>query len=116
MKTIFFTIAVLFSTLTITAQEGANQEPQMATKNIKSSKVDFFKALVKANNFDITIKDTRKEVASTVNTTKTEFYRSLLEKTGFNTDVRKTTRLTEVTDKKGDTEITQKNAVVSLMP
>ncbi|MFD2561696.1 hypothetical protein [Aquimarina rubra] len=117
MKTIFFTIAVLFSTLTISAQETDHQECNVKVENVKSSKVDFFKALVKANNFDITIKDSRKEVTSNINTTKTEFYKSLLEKTGFKTDLKKTTRLTEVLERKEDTKkMIQKNAVVSLIP
>ncbi|MBW1298822.1 hypothetical protein [Aquimarina litoralis] len=116
MRTLIFTIAVLFSTLTITAQEVANEEATVSSVNVKSSKTDFFKALVKANNFDITIKENKKEVASNKNTTKTEFYQTLLEKNGFTTDIRKTTRLTNVLNTKQNTEMTQKNAVASLLP
>ncbi|MGY3795031.1 hypothetical protein [uncultured Aquimarina sp.] len=116
MKAIFFTIAVLFSTLTITAQDVATNEVNTSIENVKSTKTDFFKALVKANNFDIAIKEVKKEVATNKNTTKTEFYKSLLEKNGFTTDIRKTTRLTNVIDTNKNTQITQKNTVASLLP
>ncbi|SEK78292.1 hypothetical protein SAMN04487910_1107 [Aquimarina amphilecti] len=109
MKTIFFTIVILFSFSTISAQETTNQN----TTTVKASKLDFYNALIKANNFDITIKENKKEVT---NTTKKDFYNLLLEKNGFNTDTQKTTRLTNLLDKKENTKITQKNATASLLP
>ncbi|WP_299434173.1 hypothetical protein [uncultured Aquimarina sp.] len=107
MKTIFFTIAVLFSFSTISAQEVDTKKTTATTTNIKASKTDFYKILIKMNNFDITIKEGKKEVT---NTTKKDFYNLLLEKNGFTTDTKKTTRLTN------NTIITKNNPVVSLVP
>ena len=116
MKTIFFTIAILFSITTISAQEVANQEANVITVNVKTSKTDFYKALVKINNFDVTVKETKKEV-TTSNLTKTDFYNSLLEKNGFSRDIKKTTRLANVLNKKQETKINQEdNTMVSLLP
>ncbi|GAA0714238.1 hypothetical protein GCM10009430_07110 [Aquimarina litoralis] len=113
MKTIFFTIAILFSFATISAQETAQIETTNTSIEVKSSKTDFYKALIKANNFDITIKEDKKEVT---NTTKTEFYNLLLEKNGFNTDTKKTTRLTNIINKEQNTRSTVTNATVGLLP
>jgi len=109
MKTIFFTIAVLFSFSTISAQEITNEN----TTTVKASKADFYNALIKANNFDITIKENKKEVT---NTTKKDFYNLLLEKNGFNTDIKKTTRLTNNIIKTENTIVTKNNQVVNLVP
>ncbi|WP_027394484.1 hypothetical protein [Aquimarina latercula] len=113
MKTIFFTIVILFSFSTISAQETTVQNTNENATTVKASKVDFYNALIKANNFDITIKENKKEVT---NTTKKDFYNLLLEKNGFNTDTQKTTRLTNLVNKEENTRITQKNATVSLLP
>ncbi|MBW1293877.1 hypothetical protein [Aquimarina litoralis] len=113
MKTIFFTIAILFSFTTISAQETVQAEANATTVTVKSSKTDFYKALIKANNFDITIKEDKKEVT---NTTKEDFYNLLLEKNGFTTDTKKTTRLTNVINKEQNTRITDNKAVASLLP
>lgn len=107
MKTIFFTIAILFSFSTISAQETTNKSTNENTTTVKASKVDFYNALIKANNFDITIKEDKKEVT---NTTKNDFYNLLLEKNGFRTDIKKTTRLTS------NTKATANNQIVSLAP
>ncbi|WP_298542718.1 hypothetical protein [uncultured Aquimarina sp.] len=109
MKTIFFTIVILFSFSSISAQEITNEN----TTTVKASKSDFYNALIKANNFDITIKENKKEVT---NTTKKDFYNLLLEKNGFNTDIKKTTRLTNLVNKEENKRITQKNATASLLP
>lgn len=112
MKAIFFTIAVLFSFATMNAQNVAAVETN-ATINVKASKTDFYKALVKANNFDITIKEDKKEVT---NTTKKEFYNLILEKNGFKVDTKKNTRLTHNAIDAKNTVNTQSNPIVSLIP
>ncbi|WP_298314807.1 hypothetical protein [uncultured Aquimarina sp.] len=113
MKTIFFTIVILFSFSSISAQEITSQSTNENTTTVKASKADFYNALIKANNFDITIKENKKEVT---NTTKKDFYNLLLEKNGFNTDIKKTTRLTNLVNKEENKRITQKNATASLLP
>jgi len=113
MKTIFFIITVLFSFASVNAQDIAVQESNINTNIVKSSKTDFYKALVKANNFDIAIKEDKKEVA----TTKEDFYNLLMEKNGFQTNPRKTTRFANVEVKnENSTNNTQKQAIVSLLP
>lgn len=80
MKTIFFTLATLFSFSNLSAQEAKNQDINPSKINIESSKTCFFKALIEKNNFDITLKNDKKEVTTI---TKKEFNDLLLEKNSF---------------------------------
>jgi len=114
MRTIFFTIAILFSFSNISAQKSANQDTNtVPASTVKTSKTDFYNAIIKINNFDITIKEDKKEVT---NNTKNDFYNLLLEKNGFNTDIRKSTRLTNNMIKTKNSIITKSSQVVNLIP
>ncbi|MDY8134222.1 hypothetical protein [Aquimarina sp. 2201CG5-10] len=112
MKTIFFTLIVLFSFSNINGQELASQNSETNTINIEASKTDFFQALIEKNNFDIKIKNNRKGVS--VNT-KGDFYNLLLEKNGFQSKPVITTKLTDNNDVKKAT--TKEAAIlVTLLP
>ncbi len=112
MKTIFFTLIVLFTFSNISAQETASKETETSSINIEASKANFFQALVEKNNFDIKIKNYRKEVSTN---SKSEFYNLLLEKNGFKTETRKMTRLADNTTTEVKTN-KENTAVVALLP
>jgi len=116
MKTIFlFTIAFLSFTA-ISAQSDA-QKPAIENAKIYETKVDFFKALVAKNNFDIVIKEYEKTAAAkkVTTATKKEFYNLLLEKNGFDIIVNDSNQ-TEITYNKKEIikEIKNKNAPKAL--
>lgn len=92
MKTIIYTIIILFSFTQLTAQEISSTESDKITCEVvkNSTKTDFYKTLIATNNFDITIKKNDKVVVKT----KNEFYESLMIKNGFTIDSNKNTRLT----------------------
>jgi len=85
MRTIIFTIVILFSFSNVQAQRAVSTE----TKLRKHTKIDFYKTLVAVNNFDINIKTTSKLITET----KTEFYKALMIKNGFTADDKLNTRL-----------------------
>lgn len=85
MRTIIFTIIILFSFSSVQAQRAVSTE----TKLRKNTKIDFYKTLVAVNNFDINIKTTSKLITKT----KTEFYKELMIKNGFTTNDKINTRL-----------------------
>ncbi|WP_109299306.1 hypothetical protein [Aquimarina sp. AU474] len=112
MKTIFFTLILLFTFSTISAQEIAIEDTKTNSINIEASKANFFQALVEKNNFNIKIKNYRKEVSTN---SKSEFYNLLLEKNGFKAETRKITRLANNTSTEVETS-KENTTLVALLP
>ncbi|KAA1246674.1 hypothetical protein [Aquimarina sp. RZ0] len=92
MKTLFLTIVVLLSFSSIVAQDTfttSNNKSKIENQN-HTTKIDFYRALISKNNFDIKIK-----AGSNMSSrkTKADFYKELMEKNGFIPNKKKTTRL-----------------------
>ncbi|MEW7292534.1 hypothetical protein [Aquimarina sp. 2304DJ70-9] len=114
MKTIFFTLIILFTFSNISAQERIVSDTKVNSIDIEASKINYFQALVEKNNFDIQIKNYKKEVSIQ---SKSEFYNLLLEKNGFTPKASKTTRLVNNNATSKETNTNEKSTpIVALLP
>ncbi|GAA4105993.1 hypothetical protein GCM10022393_00140 [Aquimarina addita] len=115
MKTILFTIVIIFSFTEANAQDIASETtPTNEIENFKSSKVGFYKALIAKNNFDIKIKEPIKVVATS---NRSAYYEALMIKNGFitKTNKKKSIRLVNnaANNQKDSSDI---NKTITLLP